>query len=61
VVKTELKSAQRSNGQSFCGKQAFQHVVLAAGDAVHVPRDAEHSAEVIGAEPVVSLDAVKVS
>jgi len=36
-------------------------VVLEAGDAVHVPRGAEHSAEVIGAEPVVSLDAVKVS
>jgi quercetin dioxygenase-like cupin family protein len=36
-------------------------VVLEAGDAVHVPRGAEHSAEVVGAEPVVSLDAVKVS
>jgi len=36
-------------------------VVLEAGDAVHVPRGAEHSAEVIGAEPVVSLDSVKVS
>ncbi|HKT70264.1 MAG TPA: cupin domain-containing protein [Terriglobales bacterium] len=35
--------------------------VLEAGDAVHVPRFAEHSAEVVGAEPVVSLDAVKVS
>ena len=36
-------------------------IVLVAGDAVHVPRGAEHSAEVVGAEPVVSLDAVKVS
>ena len=36
-------------------------VVLEAGDAVHVSRGAEHSAEVVGAEPVVSLDAVKVS
>jgi quercetin dioxygenase-like cupin family protein len=36
-------------------------VVLQAGDAVLVPRGAEHSAEVVGAEPVVSLDAVKVS
>lgn len=36
-------------------------VVLEAGDVVHVPRGAEHSAEVVGAEPVVSLDAVKVS
>lgn len=36
-------------------------VVLQAGDAVLVPCGAEHSAEVVGAEPVVSLDAVKVS
>ena len=36
-------------------------VVLQAGDAVLVPRGAEHSAEVVGAEPVVSLDAVKAS
>jgi quercetin dioxygenase-like cupin family protein len=36
-------------------------VVLEAGDAVHVPAGAEHSAEVVGAEPVVSLDALKVS
>ncbi len=36
-------------------------VVLQAGDAVLVRRGAEHSAEVVGAEPVVSLDAVKVS
>jgi quercetin dioxygenase-like cupin family protein len=35
-------------------------VVLQAGDAVHVPSGAEHSAEVVGPEPVVSLDAVKV-
>jgi quercetin dioxygenase-like cupin family protein len=34
--------------------------VLQAGDAVLVPRGAAHSAEVVGAEPVVSLDAVKV-
>lgn len=34
-------------------------VVLEAGDAVHVPRGAEHSAEVAGTQPVVSLDAVK--
>ena len=36
-----------------------QEVVLEGGDAVLVPREAEHSAEVVGAEPVVSLDAVK--
>lgn len=35
-------------------------VDLGPGDAVVVPRGAEHSAEVIGSEPVVSLDAVKV-
>lgn len=38
-----------------------REVVLEAGDAVHVPAGAEHSAEVVGAEPVVSLDALKVS
>jgi quercetin dioxygenase-like cupin family protein len=36
-----------------------QTVILEAGDAVHVPRGAEHSAEVVGEETVVSLDAVK--
>lgn len=36
-------------------------VVLEAGDAVHVPRGAKHNAEVVGGEPVVSLNAVKVS
>ena len=36
-------------------------VVLEAGDVVLVPRGAEHSAEVVGPAPVVSLDAVKVS
>ena len=33
---------------------------LGPGDAIEVPRGAVHSAEVIGNEPVVSLDAVKV-
>jgi len=33
--------------------------VLEAGDCVAVPRGAVHSAEVIGPEPVVSLDAVR--
>ena len=33
--------------------------VLEAGDAIEVPRGVLHSAEVIGAMPVVSLDAVK--
>jgi quercetin dioxygenase-like cupin family protein len=33
-------------------------VILGPGDAVRVPRGAEHSAEVIGDEAVVSLDAV---
>jgi quercetin dioxygenase-like cupin family protein len=35
-------------------------VVLGAGDAVHVPRGAPHRAEVVGSEPVVSLDAVRI-
>lgn len=34
-------------------------VVLEAGDAIEVPRGAVHSAEVVGDEPVVSLDAVR--
>ena len=37
------------------GKQ----VVLQAGDCLTVPHGAVHSAEVMGSEPVVSLDAVK--
>lgn len=36
-----------------------QSVVLGPGDAIRVPRGAAHSARVIGAEPVVSLDAVR--
>jgi quercetin dioxygenase-like cupin family protein len=34
-------------------------VILAAGDAIAVPRGVPHSAEVVGADPVVSLDAVR--
>ncbi len=34
-------------------------MVLEAGDAVLVPAGAEHSPQVVGAQPVVSLDAVK--
>ena len=34
-------------------------VVLEAGDLLAVPRGAAHSAEVVGDEAVVSLDAVK--
>lgn len=33
--------------------------VLEAGDCLRVPRGETHSAEVVGDEPVVSLDAVK--
>jgi quercetin dioxygenase-like cupin family protein len=35
-------------------------VILEAGDAVVVPAHTEHEAEVVGSEPVISLDAVKV-
>lgn len=38
-----------------------ESVVLRAGDAVYVPKNVEHSAEVVGTDPVVSLDAVKLS
>lgn len=34
-------------------------VILEAGDCLFVPRGTVHSAEVIGDEPVVSLDATK--
>jgi quercetin dioxygenase-like cupin family protein len=34
--------------------------ILEAGDMVQVPRGAEHSAEVVSPEPVISLDAVRV-
>lgn len=34
-------------------------VILGRGDAVRVPRGAVHGAEVLGDEPVVSLDAVR--
>jgi len=33
---------------------------LGPGDAIHVPRGTVHSAEVIGNQSVISLDAVKV-
>ncbi len=36
-----------------------EEIVLGPGDAVLVPRGAEHSAEVVGSEPVISLDAIK--
>jgi quercetin dioxygenase-like cupin family protein len=36
-----------------------QAVVLEPGDAVEVPRGARHSAEVVGDESVVSLDAIR--
>ena len=38
------------------GKDA---VVLEPGDFVYVPKGAAHSAEVVGEEPVVSLDGVR--
>jgi quercetin dioxygenase-like cupin family protein len=36
-----------------------QEVVLEAGDLVVVPKHVEHTAEVVGDDPVVSLDAVR--
>lgn len=36
-----------------------ESVILTAGDALAVPKGITHSAEVVGDEPVVSLDAVK--
>ncbi|MGD8559800.1 MAG: cupin domain-containing protein [Gammaproteobacteria bacterium] len=36
-----------------------QSIVLKAGDSLVVPRGVVHSAEVVGHQPVISLDAVK--
>jgi mannose-6-phosphate isomerase-like protein (cupin superfamily) len=44
---------------SFRMKMGNEEVILEAGDCLAVPRDAVHSAEVVGNEPVVSLDATK--
>lgn len=43
----------------FCITMGNDSVILEAGDAVEVPRGVEHSAEVVGDEAVVSLDAVR--
>ncbi|MFW6083849.1 MAG: cupin domain-containing protein [Gemmatimonadota bacterium] len=40
-------------------KMSGEEVVLEAGDCLAVPRGTPHSAEVVGDEPVVSLDAVR--
>jgi quercetin dioxygenase-like cupin family protein len=34
-------------------------IILEAGDCIDIPRGVVHSAEVVGPEPVVSLDAVR--
>jgi quercetin dioxygenase-like cupin family protein len=46
---------------SGCFKMTMhgESVVLTAGDMLAVPRGTVHSAEVLGEEPVVSLDAVR--
>ncbi len=36
-----------------------EEFLLQAGDSIEVPRNAVHSAQVVGEESVVSLDAVK--
>ena len=36
-------------------------VVLEAGDRLSVPKGVRHSAEVVGDDPVISLDAVRIS
>lgn len=36
-----------------------QSVILQAGDTLAVPKGVIHSAEVLGEEPVISLDAIK--
>jgi len=46
---------------SFRISMGKDSVVLKAGDLIYVPAGAEHSAEVIGNEPVVSLDGIRSS
>ena len=43
----------------FRMRMAGQSVILKAGDCLTVPRGVVHSAEVVGSEPVISLDAVR--
>jgi mannose-6-phosphate isomerase-like protein (cupin superfamily) len=38
-----------------------REVVLEAGDCVSVPKGVIHSAEVVGNEPVISLDALRIA
>lgn len=38
-----------------------QKFVLGAGDCLAVPRGVIHSAEVVGEQPVISLDAVRIT
>jgi quercetin dioxygenase-like cupin family protein len=41
----------------FCMRIGDGEAILESGDCLDVPRDTPHSAEVVGDEPVVSLDA----
>jgi len=43
---------------NFRISMAKDSVMLKAGDFIHVPAGAEHSAEVIGDQPVISLDGI---
>jgi mannose-6-phosphate isomerase-like protein (cupin superfamily) len=43
----------------FLMRMAGESVILEAGDCLAVPRGAVHSAEVLGRDTVVSLDAVR--
>ena len=43
----------------FLLRMEGRRVILEAGDCLAVPRGVIHSAEVVGDDPVVSLDAVK--
>ncbi len=44
----------------FRMKMGDREVILEAGDCLAVPRGAVHSAEVLGGETVISLDAIRV-
>lgn len=43
----------------FCITMGDKRVILEAGDSIAVPRGTPHGAEVLGDDPVVSLDATR--
>jgi len=55
----EIDKIDAVSSGRFRMKALGQEIVLEAGDYLEVPRGTVHSAEVVGEESVVSLDATK--